>query len=296
MADERARHFRRLRRLRRSARRWSVLAGGLGGAAAVLTPYAGIGLPDAVWAGAAGGALALAAWRWTDLRALAAQPAPPALDPADVAARNRARLVAAVERLPVGPGVLAEARRLRSRLALRGTGAAEPWHRLDRAALTLAGMAGRLTGLAEPAVREAAAADRSLRDLAARLASVERALRLAPADARSSLTEAHRALAGQLESGVTAYEGLVVAAAGYVAEDARPSTTHPAADRLVEATDMLHGVTSALAELRAVGEPAGAPAADPWSATDPLAGPAADPLAEPVTDRWGRGGPMRATG
>ncbi|RQX21270.1 hypothetical protein DLJ57_26800 [Micromonospora chalcea] len=31
MADERARHFRRLRRLRNSARRWSVLAGGLGG-------------------------------------------------------------------------------------------------------------------------------------------------------------------------------------------------------------------------------------------------------------------------
>ncbi|MGW5673216.1 phage shock envelope stress response protein PspM, partial [Micromonospora sp. NPDC003776] len=54
MADERARHFRRLRRLRRSARRWSVLAGGLGGAAAVLTPYAGLGLPDAAWAGAAG--------------------------------------------------------------------------------------------------------------------------------------------------------------------------------------------------------------------------------------------------
>ncbi|MGK5444926.1 phage shock envelope stress response protein PspM [Micromonospora sp. URMC 105] len=255
MADERARHFRRLRRLRSSARRWSVLAGGLGGAAAVLTPYAGLGLPDAAWAGAAGSAVALAAWRWVDLRALAARPAPPALDPAEAAARSRARLVAAVERLPVGPGVLAEVRRVRSRLALRGTTAGPAWARLDRAALTLAGMAPRLTGLAEPAVLEAAAADRSLRDLAGRVASVERALKLAPPEARSRLGEAHRTLVGQLDSGVAAYEGLVVAAAGYVAEDARPSTEHPAASRLTEATDLLHGVASALAELRAVGDP-----------------------------------------
>ncbi|MEU5945691.1 hypothetical protein ABZ793_09015 [Micromonospora sp. NPDC047465] len=255
MADERTRYFRRLSRLRRSARRWSVTAGGLGGAAAVLTPYAGLGLPDAAWAAGAGGALVLAAWRWVDLRALAAQPAPPALDPAEAAARSRARLVAAVERLPAGPGVLAEVRRVRSRVALRGTSAAEPWARLDRAALTLAGMAGRLTGLAGPAVSEAADADRSLRDLAGRVASVERALRLAPADARPPLAEAHRALAGQLEQGVAAYERLVVAAAGYVAEDARPDADHPAASRLTEATDLLHGVASALAELRGAGAP-----------------------------------------
>ncbi|MFG1951358.1 hypothetical protein [Micromonospora sp. NPDC048830] len=259
MADERARHFRRLRRLRRSARRWSVLAGGLTGTAAVLTPYAGLGLPDAAWAGAAGSTLVLAAWRWVDLRALAARPAPPALDPAEAAARSRARLVAAVERLPAGPGVLAEVRRARSRLALRGTGAAEPWARLDRAALTLGGMAGRLGGPAEPAVREATDADRSLRELAERVASVERALRLAPADARAPLAEAHRELAAQLEGGVAAYERLVVAAAGYLAEDARPSGEHVAATRLAEATDLLHGVASALAELRAVGDPLRAP-------------------------------------
>ncbi|MGR6317952.1 hypothetical protein Q2K19_03105 [Micromonospora soli] len=252
MADERARHFRRLRRLRRSARRWSVLAGGLGGAAAVLTPYAGLGLPDAAWAGAAGSAIAVAAWRWIDLRALAAVPAPPALDPAVAAARSRARLVAAVERLPIGPGVLAEVRRVRSRLALRGTIAAEAWARLDRASLTLAGMAGRLTGLAEPAVREAAEADRSLRELAVRAASVERALDIAP---RGPLAEVHATLTAQLEDGVAAYERLVVAAAGYVAEDARPSTEHPAAARLTEATDLLHGIASALAELRTANTP-----------------------------------------
>lgn len=79
MADERTRYFRRLSRLRRSARRWSVTAGGLGGAAAILTPYAGLGLPDAAWAGAAGGSVVLALWRWADLRILAARPAPPEL-------------------------------------------------------------------------------------------------------------------------------------------------------------------------------------------------------------------------
>ncbi|PZG19246.1 hypothetical protein C1I95_11905 [Micromonospora craterilacus] len=259
MADERTRYFRRLGKLRRSARRWSVLAGGLGGATVILTPYAGIGLADAFWAAAAGASAALAAWRWIDLRALAAQPAPPALDPAQAAARNRARLVAAVERLPAGATVVAEVRRAHSRSTLRGTSAAEPWDRLDRAASTMAGMAGRLTGLAEPAVAEASGAEQSLRDLANRVASVERAVRLAPADARAPLAEAHQALTGQLETGVAAYERLVVAAAGYLAEEYRPESEHPAAARLTEATDLLHGFASALSELRAVGRPTATP-------------------------------------
>lgn len=254
MTDERARYFRRLRRLRRSARWWSVTAGGLGGATTVLTPYAGLGLPDAAWAGAAGAALALAAWRWIDLRALAAQPAPPELTPAEAAARSRARLVAAVERLPVGPGLVAEARRMRARVALRGTAAAEPWARLDHASVMLAGMSSRLTELIDPSVLEAAATDRSLRELAERVAHVERAMRLAPSPARESLADTHRSLVQQLHEGVAAYEQFVAAAAGYLAEEARPVGGHPAATRLVEATDLLHGVSSALAELRAVGD------------------------------------------
>jgi len=75
--DERARYFRRLKRLRGSARRWSVLGGGLTAATVVLTPYSGIGIADAIWAGAAGASVALAWWRWSDHRALAALPAPP---------------------------------------------------------------------------------------------------------------------------------------------------------------------------------------------------------------------------
>ncbi|GAB3801821.1 phage shock envelope stress response protein PspM [Micromonospora zhanjiangensis] len=255
MADLRARHHRRLRRLRRAARRWTVLAGTLGGATAVLTPYAGLGLPDAFWAAAAGGSAALALWRWSDLRALAARPEPPAADPALAGQRARARLVAAVETVPAGRGALAEVRRQRARLALRGTAAAGPWARLDAASAALTGLAARLTGPADPAVLEATVAERSLRDLAHRVAGVERALRIAPADSRSALAAAHRTLVEQLDGGVGAYERLVTAAAGYVAEDGRAGAEHPSVHPLTEATDFLRGVADGLAELRTPADP-----------------------------------------
>ncbi|MDW5323894.1 phage shock envelope stress response protein PspM [Plantactinospora sp. KLBMP9567] len=249
MADLRTRHLRRLRSLRRSVRRWSVLAGGLGGAAAILTPYQGLGLPDAAWAAAAGGSVMLAVWRWADLRALAAQPVPPAPEPVSPE-QVRARLVAAVERLPAGRQALAEVRRQRARVALRGSSAAEPWARLDQAATTMAGLAGRLTGPAGPAVLEATVAEESLRDLAERVASVDRAVRVAPAETRAELDAAHRHLTAQLDSGVSAYERLVAAAARFVAEDGREYDDNSSVTRLTEATDLLRGVAGGLAELR----------------------------------------------
>ncbi|MEO3925904.1 hypothetical protein ABGB07_18845 [Micromonosporaceae bacterium B7E4] len=230
--------------------RWrSCRAGGLGGAAAILTPYQGLGLPDAAWAAAAGGSVMLAVWRWADLRALAAQPVPPAPEPVSPE-QVRARLVAAVERLPAGRQALAEVRRQRARVALRGSSAAEPWARLDRAATTMAGLAGRLTGPAGPAVLEATVAEESLRDLAERVASVDRAVRVAPAETRTELDAAHRHLAGQLDSGVSAYERLVAAAARFVAEDGREYDDNSSVTRLTEATDLLRGVAGGLAELR----------------------------------------------
>jgi len=250
MADARTRHLRRLRSLRRAVRRWSVLAAGLTGAAAVLTPYQGLGLPDAAWTAAAGGSVVLALWRWSDLRAFAARPVPPPPEPI-TAEQARARLVAAVERMPAGRLAVAEVRRHRARLALRGTAAAG---RLDQASATLDGLAARLTGPGESAVLEAAVAERSLRDLADRVASVERALRLAPEDVRADLAAAHRSLREQLESGVTAYERLVAAAAAYVAENGRDD--HAAVSRLGEATDLLRGVAAGLAELRRTARPA----------------------------------------
>jgi hypothetical protein len=248
--DERSRYFSQLRRLRRGARRWSVLAGGFGGAAAVLTPYHGLGVGDAGWVAAAGATAVLALWRWSDLRELTSRPAPPAPDPALAAQRGRQRLEAVVSRLPVGQAALDEVRRAQGRLRLRGTAVGAAWARLDRAAAALTGMAGRLGGPAEGALREAAAAERALRDLAERAASIERALRVAPPDTRADLDRGHRELLRQLDDGVGAYERLVAAAASYLAEDGRPAAEHPAIVRLTEATDLLRGVAAGLSELR----------------------------------------------
>ncbi|HEY0697655.1 MAG TPA: hypothetical protein VGD43_07575, partial [Micromonospora sp.] len=132
----------------------------------------------------------------------------------------------------------------------------QPWDRLDRAAVTLAGLAPRLTGPVDPVLAEAAEAERFLRDLADRTASVEKAVRLAGPEPRQRLEPAYRTLLGQLEEGVTAYEQLVTAAAGYVAEDGQSPGFQPsAAARLVEARDFLHGIAAGLAELRSVGDP-----------------------------------------
>jgi hypothetical protein len=251
VADERARYFRRLRRLRRSARRWSILGTGLGGATVILAPYAGLGLPDAAWAAAAGGSLAVAAWRWSDLRTQTALPAPPEPDPALAARRARARVLAAVESTPVGRTALLEVRRQSARMGLRGSSATSAWDRLDRASATLRNLATRLGEHGDPAVLEATVAEGSLRDLAHRVAAVERALKFAPDDTRPALKEAHSELVRQLDEGVTAYERLVAAAAGYVAEDGRGAgASHPTVSRLTEASDLLRGIAAGLAELR----------------------------------------------
>lgn len=248
--DQRDRYFRQLRRLRRGARRWSVLAGGFGGAAIILVPYQSVGAADAVWAGLAGASTMLAVWRSRDLRELKAQQPPPPLDPAAAAQRTRRRIEGMVARLPAGQAALDEVRRAQAKLRFRGTTVAAAWSRLDRAALTLTGLAGRLGGPAEGVLAEAAQAEYGLRDLAERVASVERALQVAPPDARRDLEAAHGELLGQLDDGVTAYERLVAAAAGYVAEDGRTGAEHPAITRLTEATDLLRGVAAGLAELR----------------------------------------------
>ncbi len=246
--DERTRYFRRLRRLRNAARRWSVLGGGLTAAAAVLTPYQGIGVADAIWAGTAGASAARAWWRWSDHRQLAAEPAPPAPDPALAAQR----LTAVIERFPAGRTVLHEVRRQRGRYALRGSAIAQAWDRLDRASVTMTGLAGRLTGSGEAAVLEAATAEQWLRDLGQRAASVERALPLTPADGRAALAESHAGLARQFTEGVEAYERLVAAAASYVAEDGHPVADgrHPAYSSLIDAADRLRGVAEGLSELK----------------------------------------------
>lgn len=247
MVDERARYDRRLRRLRRAARRWSVLAGAFSGAAAVLTPYSGLGLIDAFWAAAAGGSVMLASWRWVDYRALVAQPVPPPglTQPGD---RARRRVEAFAAGLPGGREALLELRRQADLFRLRGSAVASGWRRLDRAAAVLNSLALRPGGPGERAGLEAAVAERELRELAKRVAGVERGLPYGRSD--DSLGQAISALVAQFERGVTGYEELVGAVASYVAEDGRTGREHPSISRLADATDLLRGIALALAELR----------------------------------------------
>jgi hypothetical protein len=243
--DERGKYFRRLDRLRGSARRWSVLGGGLTAAAAVLVPYSGIGIADAVWAAGAGASVVLARWRWRDYRELGAQPAPPP-------SVSAPRFAKALERTEVGRTVLNEVRRHKNRYALRGSVIADAWDRLDRASGTMLGLAGRLDSAGETAALEAATAEQWLRDLGQRVASVERAIPLGQPAQRAGLEQSHAALAEQFVEGVTAFEELVAAAAGYVAEDGQPMTDthHPAYFSLIEAAERLRGIADGLAELR----------------------------------------------
>jgi len=74
-------------------------------------------------------------------------------------------------------------------------------------------------------------------------------MRLDPQDT-NGLAHAHAQLLGRFTEGVEAYERLVAAAAGYVAEDGRLVADGGSTGRLREATDLLHGIATGLAELR----------------------------------------------
>ena len=248
--DPRARHLNRLRRLRRSARRWSVTAATFVGAAAVLVPYHGLGLADAFWAAAAGGSAAVTWWRWNDVREFALLPVPEPLDPAQRAAATQRRLEDFVGRLPIGRRAVNEAHRVAHMSRIRGSSVAAPGARLDRAMRTLAELAPRLTGSGSEVLLEATVAEVALRDLAERTASVERALKIAaPSDpSRDQLAAAHAALLEHFTTGVGAYEGLVAAAGTFVAQTGRLGEP-VAIGRLVEATDRVRGIAAGISEL-----------------------------------------------
>jgi hypothetical protein len=246
MADPRAKYYARLRRLRGSARRWSVIAGALIFATAVLVPYDGVGLTDVFWAAAAGGTSALAFWRWSDARTLAAQPVPPELDPAERASATQRRIESVVGRLPIGRTAINEMHRVAHLSRVRGSAVAVSATRLDKATKAFAGLAPRLTGSAREVIAEARLAEHALRDLAERIASVERAMKTPGA---TQLEAAHADLVERFTAGVVAYESLVSAAASYVAEDGRLGEP-VAIGRLIEAGDLLRGIAEGMSDLR----------------------------------------------
>jgi hypothetical protein len=242
--DERTKHGRQLRRLRAAARRWSVLAGTLVGAAAVLTPYGGVGVGDAGWAAAAGGSVVLAGWRWADYRAFAARPVPAA----DVN-RVTARVEALLGGMPWGRELVSGLRRHAERSPLRGSTVAPGWARLDRAAAVLGNLTPRPDSSAGTAMLEAAAAEQGLRQLAKRAAGLERGRSYV--GHRESFDRSLTAMVSQFEQGVQAYEDLVGAALACAVEEGRATPDHHSLSRLTEAADLLRGIAQGFAELRA---------------------------------------------
>jgi len=249
MAETRDQRLRRVGRLRRSFRRWTVLGAGLTGAAAVLTPYAGLGLPDAAWAAGAGVSVALAVFRWRDYRMLAAQPLPPERPQVGAGEAVRQAMRAALAANPIARAAVDEVGRRAERRKYAGSAAAEPMSRLAAAVRTLDDVRdGPRTEVVDEALGEAADGERALRDLAHRLLTVERALRFAGPDARPALGQARDTVTGQLSDGVQTFERLAAATAAAAASGAGEDTV--AQYRLGEAADRMAAFAAGLAELR----------------------------------------------
>lgn len=215
--DPTVRHERALNRARSAVRRRVIAAAGLTGATAVVIPYRGVGWVDVVWAAAATAAGASAVFAGRYLRQLQRRPPP--------------------VRVP------------------RRTSAARPAiDRLTRAGAALPELLRRVGAVAGETAAEAAAADRSLRELAACVDSVESALQVTPPEAHAGLAQARAALLARLDEGTVAYERLVAVAAECVAV-AAGGPDDGARSRLQEATERLHGLAAGLSEAQSIGRP-----------------------------------------
>lgn len=180
----------------------------------ILVPYSGLGWLDVFWAAAAAGTGAAAVLAGRSARRLERMPAP-------------------------------------ARLPRRTSGARPAVDRLARAGAALPHLLDRLGDGVGDTGGEAAAADRSLRDLAACVDSIESALQFTPPEAHVGLVQARATLLERLDEGTLAFELLVAAAAECVAV-AAAGQDHGARCRLQEATDRLHGLAAGLSEAQAV--------------------------------------------
>ena len=161
-------------------------------------------------------------------------PAPPELDPAQRAAATQQRIESMVSRLPIGRTAVSEMHRVAHLSRVRGSAVGPAAARLDKAVKAFNGLQPRITGSVRDVVREASQAEHALRDLAERIASVERVMKTGSAS--PNLAEAHADLLNRFTSGVSSYEALVSAAASYVAEEGRLGEPF-AINRLIEAGD-----------------------------------------------------------
>jgi hypothetical protein len=137
-------------------------------------------------------------------------------------------------------------------LPARGSPARPAMERLAERETVLADLFGHLGAGADSARAVAADAAAALRVHAARVTSVDRARRGAPADSRASLDTALATLRGQLDAGVAGYDALVVAAADALSASASVEAGDKVLTaRLQDATDELAGLAAGLREVTA---------------------------------------------
>jgi hypothetical protein len=156
------------------------------------------------------------------------------------AARGRLELTATVRRAPL-PARSSAARQPMERLAEAEETLAELLAHLDSASMTSVP-----TESVEQARATAAEAVRAIRVVSTQLQAVERARDTAPPLERGQLVEGVRELRRQLDEAVDGYCGLVGAAGRTLAA----STASDPRRVLVEATDHLAGLASALRDIR----------------------------------------------
>lgn len=246
-AKARKRAVRRLRSRLSSARFWTVVSGATVTGSAFFLPVGGIVAGDGAWVVAAGFSTALAAVRWLDYRRLAR------MLPAE---REALELHGPAGLRQEAHGFLGEAaaalRRGRMRSQFHRSAALGPYQRLERAGVTAERLAQRLQDNPEAvaALAGAAKAGPELYQLALAVRDVEQSIAIASGPRRDSLRDDRDRLVERLETGVSAYEDMVVAAgeclAGSVGlrealavheADATLETLTDAADRLRAAGD-----------------------------------------------------------
>jgi hypothetical protein len=163
-----------------------------------------------------------------------------------------ARVVAsrAAARQPVAAAKPAVALPAATRLPGRKSAAWAPMQRLAGAEIALRDLLRQLgdavpRDVVDAAWRTAAETADRLRVLAAKIEAVEAAVAHAPAGQRAGLEDGTRNLLAHLERGLDGYQELIAAAGHLVLAD----SPNPVPDGLVEATDHLAGLASALREL-----------------------------------------------
>ncbi|QSB04300.1 phage shock envelope stress response protein PspM [Natronoglycomyces albus] len=244
---------RRLHRSLSAAKSWTVFTGIFTACGAFFIPYSGVTATDGVWVGLVGLSGTMALIRWGDYR------------------RTSKAMPHIRDSLALyGPaGIREEARTWKSELAgtmrvarerkhYRGSLAWKPYQRLVAATETAEGLAKQLdpSESASKVLQSVSDTGPALRELAERIRGLEKTMAVAPAEQKKRLKLSRQTLLNRLESGVSAYEEMVVAAGECLSEqrglaDALETVGEdPTLNRLSDAALQLRAEADAAGQMR----------------------------------------------